>query len=232
MEKKKYPLFCFLICLIQFTSCAQKAEKCSLFYKAFGSNKNSDTATLVAALNEVLLRDSFCVDGLLTRGDILFNIDSIQPAKHDFSRVLYLDSSNVYAMYELGQLFNYEGKFDSSIYFFQMALDRKTIGDYFFDRPNKRLDPGAKYDVDATELLFAQGVAFYYKRDLRSALYNFNYTISNNYRLDKSHMYRAAIFIELRDKKNDPCPDLLEAKKNGSKEVDLDIAKYCKNLKG
>jgi tetratricopeptide (TPR) repeat protein len=194
----------------------------------YNSAKNSDTSHLIEVLNNVISKDSLCVNALLTRGDIFFDIDSLNLAKQDYFKVLSLDSINVYSMYQLGQLFNVEEKYDSAIVFFQEAIDLKSNGNFILDRTNEKIDPQAKYDIAANELMFSQGLSFYYKRRLNDALNDFTYCIVQKYKLDKSYLYRAAILIELKSDQGNACSDLYEAKKNGSKEADMYITKYCK----
>lgn len=224
-------IFCILIYLIQIPSCAQKEENCSLFYKEYNSNRNSDTLDLIQILNRIISSDSLCINALLTRGDIFFSIDSINSAKEDYLKVLSLDPSNVYSMYQIGMLFNARENYDSAIIFFQKAIDVKSNGTFIYDHTNERFDPKAKYDIEANELLFSQGISFYYGRKLNEALKNFSYTIYHNYKLDRSYLYRAAILIELGSAQGDPCSDLYEAKRRGNKDADSYIAKYCKPQK-
>lgn len=227
MIMKKGFVFCGLISLIQLYGCAQNEKNCSLFYTMYNPAKNSDTSHLIEVLNNVISNDSLCVNALLTRADIFFDIDNLNLAKQDYFKVLSLDSTNVYSMYQLGELFNVEEKYDSAIVFFQKALDLKSNGNFILDRTNEEIDPKAKYDIAANELMFSQGLSFYYKRRLNDALNNFTYCIFQKYRLDKSYLYRAAILIELKSDQGNACLDLYEAKKNGSKEADTYIAKYC-----
>jgi lipoprotein NlpI len=221
-------VFCVLVSIIQICGCAQKQNNCSLFNKMYISSMKSDTPHLVQLLNNVISQDSLCVNALLTRGDIFFDINNLSLAKQDYFKVLSLDSKNVYSLYQLGELFNVEEKYDSAILFFQKAIDLKSNGNFILDRTNENIDPQAKYDIEANEIMFARGLSFYYKRRLNDALNDFSYCIVHKYKLDKSYLYRAAILIELKSNLGAACSDLYEAKKNGSKEANMYIFKYCR----
>lgn len=216
-------------------SCGQKDKgNCQEFNEQYAkiyskSNGKPDTLTLMKALNEIIVNDRKCVDAYLTRGDIYFSIDQSSNAKNDFQQVLRLDTANVYALYQMGLLYQYEGLHDSSIYVLNKAIKIKTHGNMLIDYPqvtNELSTSDNKYDVESTEIIYRQGVNFYYKRNLELSKSYFNYCINSKYLLDKVYLYTGAISIELNDKKK-ACEYFLKAKDFGNIDALNYIEKYC-----
>jgi tetratricopeptide (TPR) repeat protein len=229
MARQRIWIVLISIIATNFSGCEQKKrDKCSLFYANYKAIKSSDTSYLLSVLNRVIAQENTCIDALLTRGDIFFEIDSLESAKNDYLKVLLFDSLNVYSMYQLGLLFHVQKKYDSAIDFFQKALKTKSTGKYTFDHTNDKLDPAAKYDIETNELLFSIGLSFYYNRQLNLALKNFDHLIQQKYKLDKTYLYRGAILIEQGSKNGNACSDLNEAKMNGNEDAEAYLSKYCR----
>jgi tetratricopeptide (TPR) repeat protein len=216
------------------TSCTQlKNERCYQFNKKYPqvlekSEGKHDTSTLIQVLGDIIKSDS-CVDAYLTRGDLYYRINDLNKAKSDYKNALLLDTGNVYALYKLGLVFQDENIYDSSIYFFERGVNKKTHKGFLIDHGQGRgvlSADDAKYDVRSVELLYEQGLSHYYAKNLKSALNNFNFCIQNNFRIGECFLYRGAIFLE-GGKKDQACKDFNEAKRFGDSDADSYINKYC-----
>jgi tetratricopeptide (TPR) repeat protein len=235
MRLKSFHLL-FLIGLLAFTySCRNREGKCDEFYAKYQAvvakmNGNKDTLTLIRTLDKIVLDNPKCVDALLTRGDLLFSIDSSFKAISNYKRALSVDTGNVYAAYRLGMAYELEEMYDSAIFFFQKAINRKSIGNGMMDYPDKLQglsDDRSKYDIESTELMYRQGLCFYYKKDLQNAYDNFNFCILHYYMLEESYLYRGSLYFQTNQTKKG-CNDFLEAKKLGNVQADAYLDKYCK----
>ena len=185
--------------------------------------------TLIKVLNEIILDDPKCIDAYLTKGDVYFSIVQISNAKNDFQKVLKMDTGNIYALYQMGLLYQYEDLHDSSIYVLNRAIKIKTHGNMLVDYPqvtNELSKSSNKYDIESDEIIYRQGVNFYYKRNLELSKNYFDYCINNKYLLEKAYLYRGAISVELNDIKK-ACEDFLKAKDYGNVDAQNYIGKYC-----
>jgi tetratricopeptide (TPR) repeat protein len=52
-------------------------------------------------LNEVIRKQSGCIDAHLTRADLYVDLDSLQLAEEDYKRVLQIDADNIYAPFSV-----------------------------------------------------------------------------------------------------------------------------------
>ena len=209
-------------------NCQQIVEDCLQYEKIF--NKNHDTAYLVKSLNKAPIKAEACIDAYFTRGDIFFSINYLNWAKSDYYSALMLEPNNVYGLFRIGLLFQETEKFDSSIYYFQKAINRKTKGSFIVDEPNNKgilSNNDGKYDIQSTEIIFQQGISYYYNRNLKEAMINFNHCISHNYMLEDAYKYRGAIYAETNEIKK-ACYDFSQSKLLGNDDVDDLINKYCK----
>lgn len=216
-------------------SCEHKRkERCQEFNDKYPkiiaiSEDKPDTVVLINALNEIILDDVKCVDAYLTRADIYLSLDDVFSAKKDFREVLRIDTGNIYALYKLGELYQYEELFDSSIFYLNRAIEKKTHGRMVVDyhRIDERLNTSVnKYDVEIIYIYYSSGVSNYYKRNFELSKKYFDYCISHDYLLPQVFLYRGAIFIELNDKKK-ACEDFLNAKTYGNLRAQEYINKYC-----
>jgi len=220
---------------IVISGCSQpKRPRCAEFFEKYplvleGMKGKPDTAILIETLNKIILRDAYCLDAYLTRADLLAFKDSLFKAKNDYKKALFLDTGNVYASYQLGMAFEIEEKYDSAADYFQKAINNKTIGNAISDYPDKLKGLGSnksRYDIESAELMFRQGVAFYYQQRLQRAYDNFNFCIQVNYKLDQVYLYRGSVYFQTKQKRKG-CEDFLEAKKLGNKDADIYLRKYC-----
>ena len=205
--------------------CSQFRQNYSTAIKQM--NNKMDTSKLIIILNKMATTDSLCKDIYLTRGDIfLVSDEDIHLAKQDYQKCLILDSNNIYAIYKLGLVYQLVDAYDSSIYFYQKAFNKKsyknTVINYY---PNLN-DEVARYDIDYNRLIFGLGESYYYKGELRSALINFNLCIQNKFLLSKSYLYRGSIHLE-SNRRAKACEDFNLSLKFGNQEAGVYIKEYC-----
>ncbi|WP_207516008.1 tetratricopeptide repeat protein [Longitalea luteola] len=135
MHKIRIFYFGFNFLLVSVMACTQSQKrKCGEFNIKYPEvlskmRTNKDTGVLISALNNLIDKDISCVDAYLTRGDLFYYSDKLEKAKNDFRKAFLLDTANIYALYKLGRLFQEENMYDSSIYFLQLAINKKKRGD-------------------------------------------------------------------------------------------------------
>ena len=217
------------------TGCSQETNNnCSAFKKKYPDalravSGKADTTFLIRTLTDIITNDSFCIDPYLTRGDLFWYLDSTEQAKADYLKAISLSRNNVYAQYRMGLVYYYDDKFDSAIYYFQQAIDNKTHNGAVVDYPGYRERIGSdenKYDIPYVEIIYKQGISYYYKGAFKEARQNFSFCIERYYMLSDSYLYRGAILLEINDKKS-ACQDFENAKKNGNKLANEYLEKYC-----
>jgi len=207
--------------------CSQFRQNYSAAIKQM--NNKIDTSKLITILNKMATTDSLCKDIYLTRGDILLASDeSINLAKQDYQKCLLLDSNNIYAFYKLGALYQLVDAYDSSIYYFQIALNKKTYKNTVINyHENSNLsDDISKYDIDYIRIVYGLGESHYYKGELRSAFINFDICIKNNFLLSKSYLYRGSINLE-SNRQERACEDFNLSLRNGNPKAATFIKQYC-----
>lgn len=209
-------------------------DVCSRFHQTYSAaikqmNNKIDTSKLIMILNKMAMTDSLCKDIYLTRGDILLASDEgIDLAKQNYQRCLILDSNNIYSLYKLGILYQLKDAYDTSIYYFQNALNKKSYKSAvinYHQNSNSSNDIG-KYDVDYNRIVYGLGESYYYKGELRSALINFNICIKNDFFLSKSYLYRGSIHLE-SNRQEKACEDFKLSLKYGNPEAEVFIKGYC-----
>lgn len=236
-SNKRHIFYYLFLMASVLVSCAQNnsGDKCQNFNNEYPGflkimSARDDTMAMIKKLDEILLKDSYCIDAALTQGDLYLSLDSLNKAAKIFSRISLLDTSNVYALYRLGITYQLAGMNDVAVIAFQKAINLKShassaITDYM-PAANGNTDL-SKYDVTGVELMYRQGVSSYYQRNLQAAFDNFNFCISNNYLLETVYLYRGSVYYE-SNQKEEACQDFLEAKKRGNSEADEYLSKYCR----
>lgn len=233
-----YKLISYLVILagLLFSRCSESPKnKCSEFYDNYPRiisrmGNSPDTILLVNFLSKMLDKDSQCLDALLTRADLYLAVGKVQEAKEDLYRIISLDTGNVYALFKLGLAFQNESKDYAALYYFQKAIRIKSRGNTainYYNQDNGLSDRKSKYDIDYDLIIYKQGVSFYFNRDLKSSFINFNYCIQKKFMLDRSYLYRGAIYLET-NRKESACKDFLEAKKWGSQDAEDYLLHFCK----
>lgn len=226
----------FIVILLELSSCRERSrnDACYQFNQGYSvlikqqSNKK-DTSQLIKFLNKIAKKDSLCKDIYLTRGDLLLATKGgVSLAKEDYLRCLILDSNNIYSLYKMGILHQLIDEYDSSIYYFQRALKKKSYKDAVINYHSNSNDDLSKYDIDYNNIIFGLGESSYYKGDLRSALINFNICIQNKVFLSKSYLYRGSIHLE-SNRQKDACIDFNLSVENGNTDAAVFIKKYCNN---
>jgi tetratricopeptide (TPR) repeat protein len=232
--KKAFLITAVLLISLVNTGCHSRSnENCADLlkkYKKIASDPTirSDTAFLLSYLDEMISKNSGCLDAYLTRGDLFLAKGNLQNAHLDYNSSITIDKANVYAYYKLGLLFQQEDLYDSSIYFLQKAIKVKTKDGWVVDMNhlNSDLDPFGEYDVASGLLYYTQGVSSYYKRDLRKAFSDFSYCIADRYRLGDCYLFLGAIYEE-SNKQDSACNDFRKAKLFGNQDADEYLVKYC-----
>lgn len=226
----------FLAFLLLLSGCNYKDNQdCTVQYQRYTrlvarQGDKPDTAILITTLNDIISNGSTCTEAYLTRGDLFFSMGDNIKAQIDYEKVVQYDSLNVYALYKLGLVSEYEEKHKFSIYFLTKAITIKTKGNIVADyhRINRELETKeAKYDIPAADLFYNRGIAFYYGRDLSRAFNDFSFCILHEYKLGKAYLMRGAIYEEI-GKKDKACEDFSNSKIYGNTEADEYLKKYCK----
>lgn len=192
---------------------------------------NNDTVAMINRLDNILKRDPGCIDAILTKGDLYLALDSLGKAAEIFTGVSFSDTGNVYALYRLGIAYQLDEKNDAAVFAFQKAIKLKSHGgraitDYMQAANN--ITELSKYDVNSAELMYRQGISYYYLRNLQAAYDNFNFCLSNNYLLDKVYLYRGSIYYETNQKK-EACNDFSSAQRYGNPEANEYLNRYCQS---
>ena len=207
---------------------------CSQFRQTYSTaikqmHNKIDTSKLIMILNKMAKTDSLCKDIYLTRGDILLASDETTDlAKQDYQKCLILDSNNIYSLYSLGVLYQILDKYDSSIYYFQIALNKKSYKNVVinYHQDSNLSDDISKYDIEYNRIVYGLGESYYYKGELRSALINFNVCIKNNFFLAKSYLFRGSIHLESK-RQEKACEDFNLSLLYGNQEAATFIKEYC-----
>lgn len=220
-------LVCVFVCGCNDSS----INNCEQFQKMFEAEKNVlNHSRSLSILNNVLKNDSTCIDALLTRGDLFMEIDSFPAAKEDYRKAILTSSSNVYALYRLGMVYEFQEINDSASYYFNLALKEKEIDGAFIDYSNKLKgieSSKSKYDISTIELIYQNGIVSYYLRDIKTALKSFELCISEGYNLKQVYLYRGAALLEMGNL-NDACENFHLAENSGNADASNYVNEYCK----
>jgi tetratricopeptide (TPR) repeat protein len=178
-------------------------------------------------LNEVIRKQSGCIDAHLTRADLYVDLDSLQLAEEDYKRVLQIDADNIYALYQLGVVSNINGNHAASILYLEKAFDLKQKGgiviDYKTDTPELSVDI---YDIESSEIVYRLALAYYYKRDIKNAFKSLNFCIENGYLLSESYFYRGALYLETNQYAK-ACLDFTQSTEYGNVQAKEYKRNYC-----
>lgn len=206
-------------------------SNCEQFQKKFEVEKNVlNHSRSLSILNNVLKNDSTCIDALLTRGDLFMDMDSLASAKEDYRKAILISSSNVYALYRLGMVYEFQEINDSASYYFKLALKEKEIDGAFIDYSNKLKgieNSKSKYDISTIELIYQNGIVSYYLRDIKTALMSFELCISEGYNLKQAYLYKGAALLEMGNL-NAACENFHLAENSGNADASNYVNEYCK----
>jgi tetratricopeptide (TPR) repeat protein len=208
----------FIIACITIIACNRITYTCDTFpaaYRNLINQSGSDTMQMMQFLDNYISHNDQCLDALLDRGDLLLDMDSLDLATADYSKVLKIDNANVYAWYRKGVAYSFKEEYDSALFFLHQAEKIKTYNSPQGGKAIIDYKVNNKYDVESSGLFYALALAYYDKDNadqasVDSAFHYLNQCIGAGFNLDKCYLYRATIYLAygLQEK---ACEDLRQA---------------------
>jgi len=191
-------------------------------------NNQSDTSKAIRILSNVIENNKDCIDALLTRADLYFELDSLDKSESDFNSVLRTDNKNIYALYQLGILSSLKEDFKTAISFFTEAISLKEKNGYIFNFNTKNTEVSAnRYDIDYIELIYRLALANYNWKHYSEAYELYTICIEKKYYLSECLLYRGTISIGSANYK-EACEDFKKSAFLGNELAAKYLSKYCK----
>lgn len=224
-------LVCFFFCCCNYPN--KSLDRCSDVSKNYYLylNKAKDTIearVIIQKLKKLLSKEAHCTEAKLLLADIDHFTKKYEEAKNYYLQVVESQFSNVYALFKVGMIYNYEKKYDSVIVFFRDAAKYKVKDGFYIDY-NKdigNVTEGPVLDIEYDEIIFNNAIASYYAINLVDAMREFNYCISKNKKLDYSFLFRGLIYFKIKNFEKG-CKDMLSSKEHGNLEAVRYIEQYC-----
>ncbi|MBS1736097.1 MAG: hypothetical protein JSS98_05755 [Bacteroidetes bacterium] len=230
-EKKLINIFSLILTIIT-TSCCNNTQHANDFQKHVTRSLNYlQEKRYKEALREInysIIADSTKSYAFVIRGKIESSLDNDLFAIQDFSKAIEINPNNTSAFFYKAVSFSLLNNEDSAIFNYNLAINTKRSGKFYFDRPNKDftiLDN--QTDIGLATIRYFRGLSLYNKKDDSAALQDFRYSLNENYNKGGCQFYIGVILLSQGDKL-DGCANLMEAKINGKKEADEYITKYCR----
>jgi tetratricopeptide (TPR) repeat protein len=198
------------------------------YWETIEDYKPEKAREFILLLDKVIKESPRCKNAYALRGEILFSLQRYKEAKRDFLSLLKIDSNNVYAYFETGLIYELQTSFDSAIFFYEKAIQKKTQGTFIVDNNNEieRLYGKRGFDVKYLSIKLRKGIANYFRGNLKAAINDLNYCIKKEYLLNQAYFYRGLIYISANQKEK-ACRDFKEAQANGNTEAHETFNKYC-----
>ncbi|MFY0627380.1 MAG: tetratricopeptide repeat protein [Reichenbachiella sp.] len=160
----------------------------------------------IVAYNEYLKLHPEHIKSLYNRGRSFEELRQFDKAAKDFKAVVEIDAKNTSALLSLSK-YNYRiKKYDEARYYAETAV---------------------KLHNDLPEGHFWLARAYHHLGLFNEAMTGYNNAINLDRSMGEAYLYRGAIKMA-GDRKKSACADFQTAKKNGVKEAEDAIKKYCK----
>jgi phage terminase small subunit len=190
---------------------------------------NTDTLAVIKQLEDASSK-STCTDVELMKGGLYGDCYMDNKAKSCYKDVLQLNPQNQMAIYNLGLLYYYCNKYDSSIYYLNQIVD--TI-DKFAVTLNPELkqlanidEDNIKYTIPKEEVICHLALDYYYLRQFNDALNYYNLCLKYNYKPKSTYTQLGLIYHEMNEP-DKACDNFRMAKSLGSVKADEYLRQYC-----
>ena len=212
-------------------NCSNKFS-CNEFEKNYQDiihESEGDTLVLLNYLNSFISKEANCNKAYLKKGDLLFHLDNLPLSAEQFRIVIARDSTNTVALFKLGQILQYQEKYDSSIFFLKQAIYTKINPDGAIVNYHKTegiYDEYSAGDIDYYQIALSLGESYYFNRELSKAESLFDDCFKNKFNIDEVSFYLGLVKLESM-KKDSACYYFNIAKKEGYSEAFRFVEKYC-----
>jgi tetratricopeptide (TPR) repeat protein len=202
-----------------------KCTKFRRYYTESLKKSGNDTTFLLNSVSKFIDNGAECLDAYLTRADLYLSLNELKFAEKDYKYALQVDSNNIYTLYRLGIVYSLFEDHATALSYFEKALKRKQKGNILIDYKTDVVTVD-RFDINSNEIIYQLGLSYYYNRNMKKALINFNYCIAANYLLAESFLYRGAVYFET-NQKDKACEDFDRSIELGNPQAKGYKLKFC-----
>lgn len=161
----------------------------------------NDSLRFIEKIDLLIEKNNKCKKAYQVRGKYLIENAKYPIAKTDFLKAYLLDSSDIFTLYYLTGLLDYEEKKDSAYFYLAKAISIKTKEGFVINTNNMF---HKNFDIDYDELVFYRGMILYDLGYLNIAKFDFLYCNEFNYETGRSNAYLSSIY-NLNNKPDSAC---------------------------
>lgn len=154
-------------------------------------NTKKDSLGFIEKIDGLIKKNNKCKKAYQVRGKYLIENAKYPIAKTDFLKAYLLDSSDIFTLYNLTSLLDYEEKKDSAYFYLDKAISIKTKDGVAINTNNMF---HKNFDIDYDELVFYRGMVLYDLGYLNIAKFDFLYCNKFNYETGRSNAYLSSIY--------------------------------------
>lgn len=205
-------------------SCSKKGDVNRYLKSAIHYIDKGEYNRAIKVLDLALASDSISSIAFTLKGKVLSILEQYDLAKVNLTKAICLDSQNTSAFFYKAGLYSNLNIEDSALLFYNMALDSKKRGEYYFVLTVNFDVIEEEKQVALDVIYFNRGITLYELGQLKSALSDFRYALRKGFEISLCNLYIGDIMLTLGDKSG--CDFLISAFKDGVKEADTLIKYY------
>lgn len=207
-----------------FASCSGKKDVNTYLKSAIHFIDKREFNRAAEMLDLALALDSNSSMAFTLKGKVLSIMKQYDEAKGCLTKAIYLDSLNTSAFFYKAGLFSNLGIEDSALIFYNMALDSKKRGGYYFEMTVNFDVVEEEKQVTLEVIYFNRGISLYELGQTKLALSDFKYAHRKGFNTSLCSLYIGDIMLSHGDESG--CNFLISAFKEGVKEADALIRYY------
>lgn len=224
-----------LFCLLFLTGCSLK-KATDYLNEAGAAQQLSDYAAAIRLLDKAIAADPQLKEAYITKADLCIKLKQEEQAVATYRALLTIDTVNTLALFAMGVYQHRQQHVETAIEYYNKALLTKGIANPA-DTSNRKLISLAKpvettddnqQTVQAYEIYYNRGLAYYANQQYRLAFYDFETCIQLNY-LPGDCNYRVGLCLMGSNQPAKACEAFrIAAQVYGSNEARQQLLQSCR----
>ncbi|WP_298417266.1 tetratricopeptide repeat protein [uncultured Kordia sp.] len=224
-----------LLLLMLLNSCGFLTEE-DYYINASNYADSGDYLNAIVLLDKAIARKPDFKDALIYRGYCKSMLGQIKESTIDYKKALKLEPNNTLTLFNLAGNYNELENYEEGIKYYSKALQSKYVIACSAAPEGinlKLISPfddsdETGYEIEECELYYWRGLSYYENKDYKSAIIDFQKSITQNYNTDTSYYYLGEIYVK-EENIQKACEYFTLAANLGDVDAPEKLAKYCQN---
>jgi tetratricopeptide (TPR) repeat protein len=217
-----------------FSACSYRSADYYL-NQGYEMGLTNDFRAAIKLFDNAIQKDPKLKEAYIQRGICYENLNQYDSAINSYSTLLRIDPNNTTGLYYIGLCKYSQTKYSEAIEFYNKALMSKGVANpsdssivqiaIDFNK-NGILGERAKFDVEASEIYYERGCAYFATNQIKRAFFDFDHCIKKNYLPGESNYMTGLCWLTV-DNKEKACESFIQGARFGDSLSRKQILKAC-----